>query len=116
VLRHHERLDRVSVPDRLLLTEGGSPRDHDYDAVWRLVPPFGPVPNGLSETYPLTAETPERTDRAACEAAADGVAALVAANPEVSVTVAHEDWPETALAGLPDGVETESLSAVRRGE
>jgi 7-cyano-7-deazaguanine tRNA-ribosyltransferase len=116
VLRHHERLDRVSVPGRVLLTEGGSPRDHDYDAVWRLVPPFGPVPDGLSETYPLTAETPERTDRAACEAAADGVAALVAANPDVAVTVAHEDWPATALDRLPSAVETESLSAVRRGE
>jgi 7-cyano-7-deazaguanine tRNA-ribosyltransferase len=121
VRRHHERLDRLDVrrtgepddgsvgpdaddPFELLCTEGGYPTE-GFDAVWRLVPPFGPVPRALSETYPLTAEVPERRDRQTAEAAARGVARLAAANPDVRITVAHDDWPETALAILPDDVD-----------
>ncbi|MFC6766159.1 tRNA guanosine(15) transglycosylase TgtA, partial [Natrinema soli] len=69
VVRHHERLERLSVPDTLLLTEGDSPRNGDFDDSWRVEPPFGPFPRALSRSYPLTAEVPERTDRAALEAA-----------------------------------------------
>ena len=113
VRRHHARLARLDVPERLLLTVGGTPSDDRYDAVWRVVPPFGPFPRALSETYPLTAEVPERRDAAACEAAADGVARLAEASPDAAVTLAHDDWPATALSRLPDGVAVESLAAVR---
>src|SRR6056297_1846196 len=58
VVRHHERLDRLSVPDALFLTDGPEPPSDEYDDVWRVVPPFGPVPSALSRTYPLTAEVP----------------------------------------------------------
>jgi len=108
VRRHHDRLGRLDVSGTLLLTEGD--RHGDYDECWRLVPPFGPVPPELSDVYPLTGEMPERTDRACQEAAADGVAALVDAAPEATVTVAHRDWPATALERLPETVERVAFS------
>jgi 7-cyano-7-deazaguanine tRNA-ribosyltransferase len=109
VARHHERIGRLDAGKRVLLTEGGKPSGDAYDAAWRVVPPFGPFPRALSETYPLTAEVPERLDRAAHEAAADGVARVVDANPDSSFTLAHDDWPDSALARLPDGVDLENL-------
>ena len=112
--RHHDRLARLSVPDRLLLTESNAPSSHDYDAVWRVKPPFGPFPRALSETYPLTAEVPERIDAAAQVAAADGVASLAAANPETSITLGHDDWAATALERVPARVETENLQSLGR--
>jgi len=107
VLRHQERLERLDVAGEVLLSEGQ--KNDAYDATWRLVPPFGPFPRALSETYPLTAEVPERRSRAACEAAADGVAALAGANPDAAFTVAHWEWPASALARLPDGVTVRAL-------
>ncbi|MFC6837720.1 tRNA guanosine(15) transglycosylase TgtA [Halomarina ordinaria] len=108
VLRHHDRLSRLAVEGSVLLTEGN---DSDrYDATWRLVPPFGPFPRHLSDSYPFTAETPEHPGRAAYERAAEGVRALAAANPEASFTVAHWEWPESALARLPEDVRVESLA------
>ena len=109
VLRHHERIGRVDAGDRVLLTEGGKPSGDAYDAAWRVVPPFGPFPRALSETYPLTAEVPDRLDLAAYEAAADGVSRVVDANPDSSFVLAHGDWPESALECLPDSVELENL-------
>ncbi|ELZ53453.1 MULTISPECIES: tRNA guanosine(15) transglycosylase TgtA [Halorubrum] len=107
--RHRDRLERLATPDSLLLTESKPPSDHDYDAVWRVKPPFGPYPPALSETYPLTAEVPERTDDAAQVAAAEGVAALAAANPETGLTLGHDAWCDRALDRLPDRVQTENL-------
>jgi 7-cyano-7-deazaguanine tRNA-ribosyltransferase len=108
VRRHHERLARLPVEgDTLLLTEGGD--SDDYDECWRVVPPFGPFPRALSDGYPLTAETPDRLDTAAYERAAEGVARLAAENPAVSVTLAHRDWPATALAVVPDGVDVQNV-------
>ncbi|MEZ3115428.1 tRNA guanosine(15) transglycosylase TgtA [Halobaculum sp. MBLA0147] len=109
VRRHHERLGRLDAPETLLVTAYGDPKDHSYDGVWRLQPPFGPLPRALSSTYPLTATVPDRTDAAAERAAADGVAALAAANPETELTVAHEDWAASALDALPADVTTENL-------
>jgi 7-cyano-7-deazaguanine tRNA-ribosyltransferase len=103
VLRHHERLDRLPVSGDVLLTEGKG-GSNDYDHVWRVVPPFGPHPRELSDTYPFTAETPERVDRAAQEMAARGVARLVELNPDATVTLAHDDWAASALERLPDAV------------
>jgi len=127
VRRHHDRLPRLDVrqagvdddaadPDdwHLLCTEGGHPTE-GFDAVWRLVPPFGPFPRALSETYPFTAEVPERRDRAAAEAAARGVALLAEANPDVRITVAHDGWPATALALLPDRVAVERVPGTEDG-
>ncbi|PSQ41990.1 tRNA guanosine(15) transglycosylase TgtA [Halobacteriales archaeon SW_7_68_16] len=110
VRRHHDRLARLDPPgDDLLLTEGAELADHD--AVWRLVPPFGPVPPALSRTYPLTAETPSYGDDAARHAAAAGVVALAEAMPTVDLTVAHRGWPDAALDDLPAGVRTVDLAA-----
>jgi len=110
VLRHQRRLGRFDLDaDEVLLTEGGS--SDRYDETWGVLPPFGPYPRALADTYPLTAEVPGRTDRAACEAAADGVARLVELHPDVSFTLVHDDWPETALSRVPDGVRLRDLHA-----
>jgi 7-cyano-7-deazaguanine tRNA-ribosyltransferase len=110
VLRHQERLDRFDLAgEDVLLTEGSS--NSSYDETWGVVPPFGPYPRELSETYPLTAEVPERTDRAAYEAAADGVARLVSLHPDVAFTLVHDDWPATALERVPDAVALRDLHA-----
>ncbi len=116
VIRHHDRLDRLSVPDRVLLTEGGSPSGDGYDADWAVKPPFGPYPRALSDSYPLTAEVPERADRAAQVSAAKGVARLVEANPASAFTLAHNGWHADALAIVPDRVTIESLAAVQSTE
>lgn len=133
VLRHRSRLDRLgfdfdpggeggdqagagddastpSAPE-VLLTEGNAPSGDRFDASWRVVPPFGPVPRALSETYPLTAEVPERLDAAAYDAAAAGVARLVDLHPDVSFTLAHDGWPDSALELVTDRVTPEPLSA-----
>ncbi|MFC6824120.1 tRNA guanosine(15) transglycosylase TgtA [Halopelagius fulvigenes] len=112
VVRHHERLERLEAEGRVLLTEGGKASGDRFDASWRVVPPFGPFPRALSETYPLTAEVPERTDRAAYEMAAEGVARLVESHPETEFVLAHDGWPETALARVPDSVTAEPLGRV----
>ncbi|PSP49654.1 tRNA-guanine(15) transglycosylase, partial [Halobacteriales archaeon QH_1_68_42] len=49
-------------------------------------------------------------DDAAYEAAAEGVARFVAANPDVAFTLNHEDWPASALAAVPEGVECWNLN------
>ncbi|UWG48860.1 Queuine/archaeosine tRNA-ribosyltransferase [Halanaeroarchaeum sp. HSR-CO] len=109
VSRHHDRLSRLEPTGDVLLTEGGT--HEGFDDSWRVVPPFGPFPRALSQTYPFTAETPERTDRAGYEAAADGVARLAATNPDVSFTLAHEGWPKSALDRVPEAVETVDLDS-----
>jgi 7-cyano-7-deazaguanine tRNA-ribosyltransferase len=111
VRRHHDRIGRLDPPERLLVTEGSSPSGDRFDAAWRLVPPFGPVPRALSESYPFTAELPDRVDPAAQEAAARGVARLVDEHPETAVTVAHDDWSASALALVPESVTVERLGA-----
>jgi 7-cyano-7-deazaguanine tRNA-ribosyltransferase len=108
VLRHHDRLSRLSPDgDRILLTEGSA--NDDFDESWRVRPPFGPYPRALSDVYPLTAEIPDRLDGAAYESAAEGVRRLAEANPDVAFTLNHEDWPDSALAVLPEGVECWNL-------
>ena len=114
VRRHHDRLVRLSVPDSLLLSESKPPSTHEYDAVWRVKPPFGPFPRALSETYPLTAEVPDRVDDAARLAAAEGVRRLADANPDAAITLGHDGWPERVLERLPDRVETENLRELSR--
>ncbi|WP_363463768.1 tRNA guanosine(15) transglycosylase TgtA [Halogeometricum borinquense] len=112
VRRHHDRLARLDATGTVLLTQGGTPKSDQFDATWRVVPPFGPFPRALSETYPLTAEVPDRTDRAAYEMAAEGVARLAAENPETTFVLAHDGWPESALERVPDDVTTESIHGV----
>jgi 7-cyano-7-deazaguanine tRNA-ribosyltransferase len=110
VLRHQERLDRFDLDaEEVLLTEGGS--NDRYDETWGVLPPFGPYPRDIADTYPLTAEVPDRTDPAACGAAAAGVARLVDLHPDVSFTLVHDDWPETALAQVPEEVRLRDLHA-----
>ncbi|WP_435176140.1 tRNA guanosine(15) transglycosylase TgtA [Halorussus sp. AFM4] len=108
VARHHDRLARLDPEGDVLLTEGG-PSDR-YDESWRVVAPFGPFPRDLSETYPLTAEVPERMDAEGYRSAAEGVARLAEANPDAAFTLAHHGWPAHALELVPERVETVDLS------
>ncbi|WP_336360095.1 tRNA guanosine(15) transglycosylase TgtA [Haladaptatus sp. ZSTT2] len=110
VVRHHKRLSRLSPEGHVLLTEAGS--SDNYDESWRLLPPFGPFPMALRETYPLTAEVPTRIDDEAYRQAVVGVQKLVAANPETEFTVAHKGWPADIVAGIPDGVEIVDLESM----
>ena len=112
VLRHHQRLARLEPGGTLLLTEGN--HSDDYDDSWRLLPPFGPVPRELADAYPLAGELPERTSVQSYEAAARGVRRL-AENCEADLTVFHREWPETALARIPDGVTVDVLGGERSG-
>lgn len=114
VRRHQERLTRLELPEEVLLTEGDDAEG--YDACWSVTPPFGPHPRALSQTYPLTAETPERMDRAGYEAAARGVSKLVDHNPESEMTLCHRGWPATALAKVPRHVETVDLTTAQGEE
>ncbi|WP_459191608.1 tRNA guanosine(15) transglycosylase TgtA [Halosimplex sp. J119] len=109
VLRHHRRLDRLEPRgDSVLLTEGN---DADrFDECWSVRPPFGPFPRELADGYPLTAETPERLETPAYEAAAAGVARLVEAHPDTDFTLAHRGWPTSALADVPERVELWNLN------
>jgi 7-cyano-7-deazaguanine tRNA-ribosyltransferase len=119
VKRHHDRLARLQPEGEVLLTAGDN--DDDFDESWTLEPPFGPFPRDLRNTYPLTAELPDRLDDAAYRAAADGVAALVDANDDppaddgadagrsVSFTLAHRDWPASALERVPESVDRVNL-------
>ena len=113
VRRHHRRLERLSVPDSVFLTEGDASSVDAYDASWRLVPPFGPFPRALSRTYPLTAEVPNRTDRAALRAAAAGVVRLAELNPDTAFTVGHRGWPDSVLEALPESVDLVDLTTDR---
>ena len=114
VARHHDRLARLDVPGELVVTAGS--RVERFDASWRLRPPFGPVPPALDDAYPLTAETPDRLDTQAYEAAAEGVRRLVEANPDSEVTLFHDDWPDSALAVVPEGLTVEPLGKRRDRE
>ena len=107
VLRHQERLERLAIDGETCLLTTGSGNSDDHDTTWRVAPPFGPLPRALSESYPLTAEIPERLSRDAYERAADGVARLVEANPDVAFTLAHHHWPESAVTRVPEGVEVQ---------
>ncbi len=104
VRRHHRRLDRLDPEGTVLLTEGDS--SNNYDESWRIVPPFGPFPRALSETYPLTAEVPDRLDVSAYEAAADGITRVVESNPDTEFVLGHWDWPASALDRVPDRVDS----------
>jgi len=112
VVRHHERLDRLDPEGEVLLTEGN--KSDSFDESWRVVPPFGPFPRELSETYPLTAEVPDRRDRRALERAADGVARLAELNPGVEFTVGHRGWHDSALDRIPERVTLWDLSEQSR--
>jgi 7-cyano-7-deazaguanine tRNA-ribosyltransferase len=111
VTRHHDRLARLETPAEVLLTAGS--QSDAYEASWRLVPPFGPVPPGLADVYPLTAEMPDRLDASAYETAAAGVERLVEDNPDTEFTLFHDDWPGGALDALPDRVTVGRLGADR---
>ncbi|WP_266078493.1 tRNA guanosine(15) transglycosylase TgtA [Haladaptatus caseinilyticus] len=110
VVRHHERLSRLNPEGRVLLTEGNP--SGRYDESWNVVPPFGPFPRALSETYPLTAEVPDRMDVDGFESAARGVARLVEENPETEFTLAHRGWPESAIRHVPQTVHIVDLDDV----
>ena len=109
VLRHRRRLDRLEPRgDSVLLTEGN---DADrFEECWNVQPPFGPFPTELADGYPLTAQVPERLESPAYEAAAVGVRRLVEAHPDTAFTLAHDGWPTSALADVPERVELRDLN------
>lgn len=107
VLRHHERLARIETPASLLLVERGVdvPAHVNDGDRWDLIPPFGPVPPALAQTYPLTAELPNMTDETALKQAATGVRSL-SHGRTLNITLVHDDWPAHILETLPTDVRS----------
>jgi len=114
VHRHHARLDRLAVPDRVLLATdlNDLPRgiNDDYDGVWPLTPPFGPYPPALTQTTPLTAEVPSTPDRQSIDEAIAGIRRLAEANPESAFGVYAPDWPFPEL-DLPENLSIRSTES-----
>jgi 7-cyano-7-deazaguanine tRNA-ribosyltransferase len=117
VRRHRDRIARIAPEDGRVLLAEPAPLDGEresFDAVWRVVPPFGPVPEPLAETHPLDPETPDATGRDAEEAAARAVARLHGASgADAEFVLAHTGWPESALALVPDGVGVRDAGGAR---
>lgn len=108
VTRHHDRLERLEVPETLVLGPGQATGEGAQS--WGILPPFGPVPPELAQMYPLNAEVPDRHDEEAIIAATRGVARLASANPGASITLTHEGWPERALSVLSETVTCQDLT------
>ncbi|QZA87651.1 tRNA guanosine(15) transglycosylase TgtA [Salinarchaeum sp. IM2453] len=109
IYRHQERLDRISITGTdVLLTEG---EEHErYDQCLQIKPPFGPVPKTLAQMYPFTAEVPDQLDQQGYDQTAQAVRELAEQHSDVSFTVAHDNWPESALGILPDSIDTYNLT------
>jgi 7-cyano-7-deazaguanine tRNA-ribosyltransferase len=115
VQRYHDRLARFDLDGSILLVEG-SPNDQpdeSFDERWHVRPPFGPVPDEIAQTYPLTAELPARLEPQSYEQAAAAVARLAEANPDAAFTLVHDGWPETALDRVPESVSLWDSGASR---
>jgi len=109
VWRHHRTLRAWTLHGEILLAPEDADVEGSFDHRWIVRPPFGPVPAGLEHTYPLNPEVPEVLDTAAFESAALGVCSLARGSPEATITLAHHDWPPSALAQLPANLQIESL-------
>lgn len=103
VRRHHDRLARIAPDGDILLQVSDTDPDGEFDEIWTVAPPFGPIPPELEQTYPLTPELPDRTDRAATRMAARAIARL-AEETEASLTLSHDGWSDGALAFVPASV------------
>lgn len=82
VIRHLQRIDRISLEGEVLITDDPNANPIGYDHVLNFKPPFGPYPAQLQETYPLNAEVPEEADDAAIDRAVWITKKLIEANPE----------------------------------
>ncbi|WP_135666212.1 tRNA guanosine(15) transglycosylase TgtA [Halorhabdus rudnickae] len=109
VQRHHDRLHRIELTGELLVrSDGVSATAGEYDDVWTVIPPFGPIPGGLEQTYPVTAEVPDRIDDRAYRSAIRGITALTE-HSDASITFVHDGWPTSALDRLPDSVDVSTV-------
>ena len=98
VARHHDRLGRLDVPDRVAIVgpsmdPSGWPSTSSVDAIWPTRPPFGPVPPELAETYPVNAERPVDAGSAAIRSAFEGIIALARGHPDSAVLIDEAAWP-----------------------
>ena len=81
VMRHAQRIDRISLEGEVLITDDSQADTKGYDRVLYFKQPFGPYPAELAETYPFNAEVPEEADEAALDQAAKITKQLMRANP-----------------------------------
>jgi len=104
VHRHQRRVTAVPMGSEVLITEGDCSASGGYDTCWRLMPPFGPVPMALQDSYPTNATLPQDATEAERRMAVNGVLQLVAAHPSSRFTVAHHGWPPSTLAAISSDV------------
>jgi len=102
VVHYQRTLDRVSLGGRVLVTLTGS-SPGGYDDVLFFKPPFGPYPQGLSETFPIgQSEIPYWDDdmvRTGCR----GIARLAESHPESAITVlCPAEWTAFVRNELPE--------------
>jgi len=87
VVRYARRIDRISLPGNVLITDDSHMDTSGFDRVLYWKPPFGPYPAELAETYPFNAEVPEQADEAALEQAYKSLNNLISSNPETRFCV-----------------------------
>jgi archaeosine tRNA-ribosyltransferase (EC 2.4.2.-) len=110
VRRHQRRITAVPVGAEVLITEGDCGKTATEASCWHLIPPFGPVPRALRDTYPTNATLPTTATPAERRMALEGVRRLVEAHPDSEFTVAHRGWAQATLEVLPAGVRVLDLT------
>ena len=100
VLRYSNRLDRFTLTGNVLITTNPLSQDTSvtenerFDHVFFVKPPFGPLPVGLEESYPVgQAEIPEDVDEEAKTVALQNVLKLLELNREVRFAFVYDpEW------------------------
>jgi 7-cyano-7-deazaguanine tRNA-ribosyltransferase len=110
VHRHQRRITAVPVGPETLITEGDCATAGEVDTCFRLIPPFGPVPPALRDTYPTNATLPAMATEMERTVALRGVRRLVEAHPDCRFTVAHRGWQAATLELLPPEVRVIDLT------
>ncbi|WP_440950340.1 tRNA guanosine(15) transglycosylase TgtA [Methanosphaerula subterraneus] len=100
--RYHEMVSRFTLGGAVLVSFDGT-EIPGYDDCLLFRPPFGPLPQGLSETFPVGQhEVPDWDDEMVLRGC-EGIAALQESHPDSTITVlCTREWEPLVRAALPD--------------
>jgi 7-cyano-7-deazaguanine tRNA-ribosyltransferase len=111
VVRYHAMVERFTLGPRVLVAMAGK-APGDYDDILLFKPPFGPYPDGLSETFPIGQSEIPPWDEDMMRAGCRGIARLVETHPESTVSVlCPPEWVAFVRGELP-GVEVLNADTV----